>query len=149
MFMNYLMRTEWKNNTMGYYTDYTLQILNLSDDKKKDVFSRLSLNSDGESNSKWYSHENDMKNISKMIDFSVFILHGIGEDNDCWVKIFCDGNLIKCIIGRIVYDDLDEYIEQAKSLTKINLEKFNKELEDLEYQKYLELKNKFELNENS
>lgn len=42
---------------------------------------------------KWYSHEEDMMNLTGIFPDLVFVLKGEGEDSgDSWIKIFHDGN---------------------------------------------------------
>ena len=49
---------------------------------------------------KWYSHEDDLREISKKFNKTVLVLHGYGEEHDdIWVKYFFNG---KCQIGKAI-----------------------------------------------
>lgn len=47
--------------------------------------------------SKWYEHEEEMRDLSKEFPDVVFKLHGEGEDNeDIWDKYFMNGKMQSC-----------------------------------------------------
>lgn len=53
---------------------------------------------------KWYDHENDMIEVSKLFPNHAFVLYGDGEDkDDRWKEIFLNGHAAFCQ-GRVVYD---------------------------------------------
>ena len=57
---------------------------------------------------KWYDHEIDLKNFSKIFPKSLFILAGAGEENeDIWKKYFRDGKMQECS-PVITFEQFDE-----------------------------------------
>lgn len=57
--------------------------------------------------SKWYSHDSEMRALSKRFPMVVFTLEGKGEEGgDLWKKYYCAG---KCqeAYAKIVYDEFD------------------------------------------
>jgi hypothetical protein len=98
---------------MGYYTVYDIEFKNVPDDiaeefligeinrasRYTNVFSGTEI--------KWYDHDTDMRRISSQYPYILFILHGIGEDNDDrWIKYYMNG-LTQYAPARFVYDDFD------------------------------------------
>lgn len=118
---------------MGYYTNYKLSILNKDKpdydklntfiEQNKDNESEelpngkvlsyplnylLELFDEGSEPTKWYDHEDDMKEFSRMFPNLVFELSGEGEESgDIWKKYFRDGKMQKCE-AKIIFDSFDE-----------------------------------------
>lgn len=99
---------------MGYHTYYTLSI---SDRDGKDIGdaetrriiaafrasngdAEYSLADDGDSRgdeTSWYDHEKDVAALSKNYPGLVFVLYGVGEQNDdMWYKYFHNGKVQLC-----------------------------------------------------
>ena len=94
---------------MGYYTRYWLTAeVNSLDEMKKIVakfneiyqYNELDINSIGEGGieaefeSKWYSHDEDMKQLSRLFPSYVFQLEGQGEDReDWWISCYKNGEV--------------------------------------------------------
>jgi len=94
---------------MGYYTNFKLDVLNKHGDMFADYRTEEEVEKALESISgydvvagnwteqiKWYDHEKDMIEISKLFPKHVFMLRGHGEgdgygDIDIWVKFFRNG----------------------------------------------------------
>lgn len=56
---------------------------------------------------KWYSHEDDMRAISKEYPGVVFILSGEGEESgDIWRKYFCEGKM-QTAPAKVTFEDFD------------------------------------------
>lgn len=93
---------------MGYYTEHRLSVVSLKPDARpsEEIISEMldgdfeaaySINVDGSTcyPSKWYDHETTLKEFSKKRPDYVFILHGVGEeDDDVWEKDFWNGNMV-------------------------------------------------------
>lgn len=105
---------------MGYYTNYTLTTTpdNFTEEMKNklmeinpDYFEREEwveelLN--GDMNSKWYSNEEDILELSKFFPDILFELEGEGEDNeDMWKKYFKNGKS-QYAKAKIIFEDFDE-----------------------------------------
>lgn len=57
---------------------------------------------------KWYDHENDMREVSLKISNVVFVLDGYGEETgDIWRKYFYNGK-VQRTVGKIVFEDFSE-----------------------------------------
>jgi hypothetical protein len=102
---------------MGYYTTYHLDIQGKGIDfDKYEIFEEIGIISrygeemfeDGSAYEiKWYSHEEDMTQISKKYPDLLFILNGNGEENgDIWRKHFKNGKT-HFSKAKIVFDDFD------------------------------------------
>jgi len=96
---------------MGYYTTFSLEIIS-GDDYKTDYLERIGEISDYgniENNSiKWYSHEEDMKILSKEYPEVVFALKGEGgESEDIWIKYFKNGKK-QTAKAKITFEEYDE-----------------------------------------
>ena len=94
---------------MGYYTRYWLTVeVNSLDEMKKIVakfneiyqYNELDINSIGEGGieaefeSTWYSHDEDMKQLSRLFPNYVFQLEGQGEDReDWWISCYKNGEV--------------------------------------------------------
>jgi hypothetical protein len=110
---------------MGYYTDHTITLKQgeVAHDKKEEIRKALDEISDGynfENNSdggeleitlwdaKWYSHEEDMRELSKKYPDLVFQIKGEGEESgDLWIEYYKNGKMQEAP-AKIVYDDFDE-----------------------------------------
>lgn len=103
---------------MGYYTTYELEVIEPKRPTISEIIAELrsmfeeaeySLNAEGgtEQSSKWYEHEADLKNFSKMHPEHVFILDGVGEDGEHLRKYFKNGKMqdAKPVVA---YEPLDE-----------------------------------------
>lgn len=99
---------------MGYYTKYELQsepnIIETDDFKEK--FNKVC--GDGEydyvlvEDCKWYQHEENMRDVSKLYPYTLFMLDGRGEvHGDIWRKYFFDGKMQFCE-ATIVFEDFNE-----------------------------------------
>jgi len=93
---------------MGYYTQFDLSVFVKSGnnllhckDSEKIIKSLREYNEDasfalhdnGESfqELKWYDHIRDMQDFSTLYPEHVFVLHGVGEDNEEWQAYFYRG----------------------------------------------------------
>jgi len=68
------------------------------------------IDSDGSSidRVKWYTHEDDMKKLSKKYSNIIFVLEGVGQDDqDIWIKYFKDSKMQVCK-AKITFDEYDE-----------------------------------------
>lgn len=102
---------------MGYYTHYELtitpkneEILNAVIEKTSDCIGWSEWRYPLKSNDsyRWYEHENNMKEISKLYPDTLFMLEGEGEDpGDLWRKYFKNGKMQFCR-AKITFDDFDE-----------------------------------------
>jgi hypothetical protein len=109
---------------MGYYTNYNLNAYD-KDGNEDDKTLRSILSIDRKKNpkgselfyviyeggisSKWYSHEDDLKEISSKFPSTLFILKGEGETNsDMWIKYFRNGKM-QVRRAKITYDEIDDW----------------------------------------
>jgi hypothetical protein len=106
---------------MGYYTYYKLKLHNDTANKvsNEEIMAQLrtkgsnaayALKTDGETQEecKWYEHEEDMADISKLYPGVLFELEGEGESGtDIWKKYFENGKIQRCP-AKIAYDLYDE-----------------------------------------
>lgn len=100
---------------MRYYTKYSLSVNMFEEDLIREFRescenASFAINSDGEyySETKWYDHENYLKSFSVLHPNALFVLYGIGEDDeDMWVKYFKNGKMQVCK-AQITYEDFDE-----------------------------------------
>ena len=61
-----------------------------------------------EEETKWYNHENDMREISKQFPDIIFQLNGEGEESgDIWVKYFVNGKM-QTASAKITFDGFDQ-----------------------------------------
>lgn len=109
---------------MGYYTEYSLKVRNISsadNEKLMDILKEKDLigyvfwdsyydehHDEAEFSSyeeqKWYDYETDMDEISKKFPNAVFELSGEGEEyGDYWHEYFKNGRH-ECCRGEIVYE---------------------------------------------
>ncbi len=103
---------------MGYYTAFTLRILDSANQDVRPIIAQLrdnypsanyALNEDGdfEESCKWYECEDEMKEFSRSHPELVFMLEGDGEEsNDQWLAYFKDGQMQYCK-GEMVFPDYD------------------------------------------
>lgn len=85
---------------MGYYTWYTLDILEDPDNQEDEFYEEFDektgllfdfSNYNG-TEAKWYNWESDMKELSKKFPKMLFRLEGTGEEQfDVWDCHFCNG----------------------------------------------------------
>lgn len=116
---------------MGYYTDFTLNISNTRRSrsgklclesemepgllaKVSEEIGHLGVLEDGDAdygwygNAKWYSHDEDMLELSKKFPTVLFTLFGDGEETeDLWYTYYLNG-AYQHAPARIVYDDFSE-----------------------------------------
>ena len=84
---------------MGYYTYYQLETIPDNQDVKdliKNKYQEIYNNSlsEGKGRCKWYGHEEDMLELSKLFPTTLFKLHGKGEEHvDIWDKYFLNGKI--------------------------------------------------------
>ena len=119
---------------MGYYSDYELEIRG-----KGPIFNRLrdtahdidaagvynrsleELMNNGLSEVKWYSHEEDIANISKSWPNVMFVLSASGEDGEQW-RVYAMNGTSQRVSGRVVFDDPDmskfDYLDEAEIIAK-------------------------------
>lgn len=99
---------------MGYYTRYELQsepnIIETDDFKEK--FNQVCGDNEYdyviEEDCKWYQHDENMRDISKLYPFTLFMLDGSGEETgDIWRKYFFNGRMQFCKAA-IVFEDFNE-----------------------------------------
>jgi hypothetical protein len=99
---------------MGYYTNYTLEVIETKDNEDS-IWEHIEDNEDlsyavGEYSQecKWYDNEKDMRAFSKIYPNTLFKLKGEGEEaGDVWIKYFKDGKMQSCP-AKITFDDYDE-----------------------------------------
>jgi len=90
---------------MGYYTRYSLSA-------KSDIIEHFCIENENaayalieESECKWYDHERELREFSKLHPDELFVLEGHGEEQgDDWKKYFRNGLMQKCK-GEIVYEE--------------------------------------------
>lgn len=100
---------------MGYYTSHNLDIIGGHYDILAEIIEGYSdtfygLDTDGSplDSVKWYSHEEDMRKVSKQYPELVFKLRGEGEESgDIWVEYYKNGLMQRCP-AKITFDDYDE-----------------------------------------
>jgi hypothetical protein len=94
---------------MGYYTYFELEVksgngwMQEYKDDLKEIVGYNPLLED----TKWYSFEKDMRELSLCCPSTVFMLSGSGEENgDLWKAYFLNGKMQMCK-AMITYDDFD------------------------------------------
>jgi hypothetical protein len=96
---------------MGYYTVYTLEIIEGDDyktDHEEGIVNLTDYNYLFEESVKWYDHEEDMLKYSKMHPNVLFELIGNGEESgDQWKAYFKNGKMQSCP-AIITFDEYDE-----------------------------------------
>lgn len=101
---------------MGYYTDYRLEST-ATDNEIEIIRSRLEdisgyyFTKNGTDlllyDSKWYTHHNNMIELSKLFGNIIFCLYGDGEETgDLWLRYYLNG---KCQIAgaKVVYGEFN------------------------------------------
>lgn len=103
---------------MGYSTRYTLEvhdgeetihdILEAVGESFEGLDYAVDINGESIEEAKWYSHEEDMLELSLKYPEVVFLLHGEGEENgDLWNMYFKNGKKQNCN-AVVVYEEFDE-----------------------------------------
>lgn len=100
---------------MGYYTSHKLEIVGghmdiLEQIIENDPQTFYGLYKDGSplDSVKWYSHQEDMKQLSKQYPDLVFKLTGEGEETgDMWIEYHKNGKMQDCH-AKITFEDYDE-----------------------------------------
>ena len=106
---------------MGYYTKFELNILPWpNEDKEREIKANIIARMDSidinevdtrdiewflKDEMKWYSHKEDMLEVSKLFPDTLLVLRGEGEDhNDLWNEYYCDGEMER-VEAEIVYPE--------------------------------------------
>jgi hypothetical protein len=96
---------------MGYYTTHTLEVLDGNDfvtDYKKEIGLISDYGDPFSEAIKWYRHEDDMRELSNKFPNTLFVLSGVGEDNDdLWKEFYLGGKMQKCK-AIITYEPFDK-----------------------------------------
>jgi hypothetical protein len=96
---------------MGYYTQYALETLQGGDsniDYQKELCDMLDDKTLFDEQTKWYSHDEDMKTFSIKYPKVLFLLHGFGqEDDDKWRAYYYNGECKDRIEAEIVFKEFD------------------------------------------
>ena len=98
---------------MDYYTTYTLRTTQGYDNQEEieetlQEISGYSIGFDRNASRKWYTHQQDMKELSKIYPETTFLLEGEGEESeDIWRKYFKNGKMQVCK-AEIVFPAFDE-----------------------------------------
>jgi hypothetical protein len=99
---------------MGYYTNYELETVSGADyetDYEQEVTDQVGYRP-FECETKWYSFEKDMREVSKKHTSVLLKLSGEGEENgDLWEAYFLNGKMQMCK-AKIEYDTFDESLLQ-------------------------------------
>jgi hypothetical protein len=106
---------------MGYYTDYVLEHDTPDDELdikealiKGEELWREEINDlmDTGMSSKWYEHEEEMLGLSYAFPQTIFILHGIGEEQgDMWKKRFIN-NTVETVRAEVTIADFEDLPEE-------------------------------------
>lgn len=99
---------------MGYYTRFELEVISGGDyetDYEEVVREQVDYNP-FDDETKWYSFEKDMREVSKKHPNVLLKLSGEGEENgDLWEAYFLNGKMQMCK-AKIEYDDFNESLLQ-------------------------------------
>lgn len=99
---------------MGYYTNYELETVSGADyetDYEQEVTDQVGYRP-FECETKWYSFEKDMREVSKKHPNVLLKLSGEGEENgDLWEAYFLNGKMQMCK-AKIEYDAFNENLLQ-------------------------------------
>jgi hypothetical protein len=99
------MTKKHKGENMGYYTRFSLAVYDKNQEVDDSIFPEFNnknlydndlsiqnLIDDVADSMKWYDHEDDMLEISKLYPDLVFVLDGDGEEaGDVWREFYQDG----------------------------------------------------------
>lgn len=95
---------------MGYFTKYDLDILGNNDEyinHEENIIKLTNENANFNYEIKWYDHQKNMKEYSKLHPKTIFKLIGEGEENgNSWIKYFLNGKMQTCE-AQITYDAFD------------------------------------------
>jgi hypothetical protein len=103
---------------MGYYTRYELEVKE-GNVKIEDILEQVENKFDGLyyavdewgktlQETKWYEHDEEMKELSKLFPDVVFKLKGEGEESgDVWINYYKNGKMQSCP-AKITFDEFDE-----------------------------------------
>lgn len=103
---------------MGYYTAYKLDVFVenpleiIAELRRLSEDADYALDEEGDTgnNCKWYDHDNEMVNFSKLYPDVLFTLYSVGEESeDVWRAFYLDGQ-IEVQRARLVYDDPPEWV---------------------------------------
>lgn len=108
---------------MGYYTQYSMELLNATEEQEKEIALKLACCVFGctaeelaeqekpvsvdfllEDMYKWYDHEEDVRDISKGYPDIGFILSGDGEEYDDKWKLYVRDGVTQLAYATITYD---------------------------------------------
>lgn len=95
---------------MGYYTKFDLTTI--PDDYNAEIYEKEVRSYTDYSDLfgdaiKWYTHQEDMKKLSKKFPEIVFCLSGEGEESgDIWKEYYQNGKIFKTV-AKIVFEDFD------------------------------------------
>lgn len=102
---------------MGYYTSYSLEVLNVENEleiidnlRKTSEYADHALDDEGntEEPCKWYEHEEELIEFSKKYPDALFKLSGEGEEaGDIWQTYFKNGKK-QNIKAKVTFEDFDE-----------------------------------------
>ena len=97
---------------MGYYTNYTLSVLNANgkeseiEERIQDISGYTGLSFDSVYNCKWYDRFKHMEAVSKEFPDVTLFIEGDGEEQgDVWKAIFKDGKS-KVVKPEVVWPEL-------------------------------------------
>lgn len=86
-----------KNKECDAYYAFEYDLKNTLDDINDQSGAVYALSLEGDDECKWYEHEKEMRDLSKVFPDVVFKLHGEGEENgDIWDKYFMNGKMQYC-----------------------------------------------------
>lgn len=96
---------------MGYYTAFTLTVVNKDEDDTNNYVKKLNEFTNGYYNEddyiKWYDCEKDMKKFSELHPTVLFKLQGSGEEaGDLWAEYWING-LVQDSVIRFIEDEFD------------------------------------------
>lgn len=102
---------------MGYYTDYSIELLNCNKEDEDTIIQDIKDTSGYadvfEESVKWYDYSADMKNVSLRYPEVTFILSGEGEEaGDIWKSYFEAGSE-KHIRAKLTFEDPSGYFCSA------------------------------------
>lgn len=85
---------------MGYYTSYSLEVIegdDLKTDYEEEIGKEFDYGNPFDDSCKWYEHERDMRSFSKKHPNTLFKLIGDGEENgDQWHEYYQNGKMQRC-----------------------------------------------------